>query len=347
MKAALWAYAAVAAAAVVVVLTLELPPVSTQQTGYRGLGIEQVNTVRHLDAQAAANQLPPVVDPVPPDGTKSSEVYQNVQVLGDLNSAEFTRLMQAITEWVAPVEGCAYCHADGEELSCDSLYTKVVARRMLQMTQHLNSDWGANHVAPAGVTCYTCHRGQNVPQAIWFKNPGPQQAQGFAGGKAGQNTPEASNGHSSLPFDPFTPFLLGDRNIRIISTEALPETNRSSIKQAEWTYAQMIYQSEALGVNCTYCHNSRSFFAWDQSSPARTKAWYGIRLARDLNNAYLEPLQPVYPPHRLGPTGDAPKVNCATCHRGANKPLLGQSILKDYQGLGPYTPGPTAALATQ
>ena len=72
---------------------------------------------------------------------KPSEVYANVQVLGDVDSDEFTRLMSAITEWVAPEQGCAYCHADGEELSSDSLYTKVVARRMLQMTKHLNAEW--------------------------------------------------------------------------------------------------------------------------------------------------------------------------------------------------------------
>ena len=334
MRAALWTYAAVAVAAVFVVLTLELPPVVSEQTGYRGLGIEQVNTARHLRAVAAANQVPAPQDPVEPDGTKSSEVYENVQVLGDLDSAEFTRLMAAITEWVSPEQGCAYCHADGEELSSDSLYTKVVARRMLQMTQNLNEQW-ANHVAPAGVTCYTCHRGQPVPAAIWFENPGPPSARGMAGATNGQNTPAPAAAMASLPYDPFTPFLSGDQNIRVISTTALPEGNTTPIQQTEQTYALMMHLSEGLGVNCTYCHNSRSFFAWDQSSPARTKAWYGLRMVRDVNNAYLEPLAPVYPPHRLGPLGDAPKANCATCHHGVNKPLLGVSMLKDYTGLGP------------
>ena len=333
MRWALAAYAAVAVAAVFLFLTLELPPVETQQTGYRGTAIEQVNTTKHLREQAAANVAPAPIDPVEPSGTKSSEVYQNVQVLGDVDADEFTRLMSAITEWVSPEQGCAYCHAEGEELSSDSLYTKVVARRMLQMTQHLNTAW-ANHTAPTGVTCYTCHRGQNVPAEIWFKNPGPPHAQGMAGNKAGQNMPAPAAAMASLPYDPFTPFLQQDNPIRVISTTALPDGNRSSIKQAEWTYAQMMHQSEALGVNCTYCHNSRSFSAWDQSSAARTKAWYGIRMVRDLNNVYLEPLGPAYPPHRLGPLGDAPKTNCATCHRGANKPLLGANMLKDYPELG-------------
>ena len=54
----------------------------------------------------------------------------------------------------------------------------------------------------------------------------------------------------------------------VASTEALPGTDRSSIKQTEWTYALMMHFSTALGVNCTYCHNSRIFASWEQSSPA-------------------------------------------------------------------------------
>jgi photosynthetic reaction center cytochrome c subunit len=281
----------------------------------------------------AANQAPPAQDPVEPAGQKASEVYENVQVLGDIDVEQFNRLMAAITEWVSPEQGCTYCHADGEELSADSLYTKVVARRMLQMTQHLNADW-ANHVAPAGVTCYTCHRGQNVPAEIWFADSGPPQARGMAGDRVGQNVAAPASAMASLPYDPFTPFLLQDSNIRVISTTALPEGNDSSLRATEYTYGLMMHLSEGLGVNCTYCHNTRSFYAWDQSSPARSKAWYGIRMVRDVNNAYLQPLGPVYPPHRLGPQGDAPKANCATCHLGANKPLLGANMLKDYPELG-------------
>ena len=57
----------------------------------------------------------------------------------------------------------------------------------------------------------------------------------------------------------------------------------------------MISMSQALGVNCTYCHNSRSFAVWDASTPKRTTAWYGIRMARDLNNDYLVPLTATFP----------------------------------------------------
>jgi photosynthetic reaction center cytochrome c subunit len=88
-----------------------------------------------------------------------------------------------------------------------------------------------------------------------------------------------------------------------------------------------------MGENCTFCHNSRSFFDWDQSTPQRTTAWYGIRMVRDLNLDYLVPLTADFPPHRLGPLGDVAKINCNTCHNNVNKPLLGAPMLKDYPEL--------------
>jgi photosynthetic reaction center cytochrome c subunit len=57
-------------------------------------------------------------------------------------------------------------------------------------------------------------------------------------------------------------------------------------------------------------------------------------MARELNTAYLDPLQSVFPPQRLGPHGDSPKLNCATCHQGVNKPLNGVSMAKDFPELG-------------
>jgi photosynthetic reaction center cytochrome c subunit len=86
-------------------------------------------------------------------------------------------------------------------------------------------------------------------------------------------------------------------------------------------------------VNCTFCHNTRAMADWTQSTPQRVTAWYGIEMARDLNVDYLDPLQPVYPEHRLGSLGDAPKANCATCHQGVNKPLYGAAMVKDFPSL--------------
>jgi photosynthetic reaction center cytochrome c subunit len=292
----------------------------------------QIDNPRILAAQKAA--LPPVPDsppPVPQDGPRAKEVYQNVKVLGDLSVAEFTRHMIAITAWVSPKEGCTYCH-NPANLADDSLYTKVVSRRMIEMTRHLNVDWG-KHVGSTGVTCYTCHRGNPVPANVSFAPPLNQRSRpgSFIGDDAGQNKGEPSIALASLPYDPFTPYLSGSEEIRVEGPTALPTGNRASTKQAEHTYSLMMHMSKSLGVNCTFCHNTNSFQHWEQQS--RVTAWHGIRMARDLNNAYLEPLTKTFPAHRLGVTGDVAKVNCATCHQGVNKPLGGLAMAQGFPGL--------------
>jgi photosynthetic reaction center cytochrome c subunit len=63
-------------------------------------------------------------------------------------------------------------------------------------------------------------------------------------------------------------------------------------------------------------------------------AWHGIRMARDLNLNYMETLTEVFPANRKGELGDVAKLNCATCHQGAYKPLYGAGMLKDHPELG-------------
>jgi photosynthetic reaction center cytochrome c subunit len=323
--------------ALLVMLTgCERPPTDTVQHGFRGTGMVQMYNPRTMELKEQENIVPPSLPALPGDGPKAAQVYKNVKVLGNLSVNEFTRLMLSMTTWVAPTEGCAYCH-NPANFAEDVKYTKIVARRMIEMTRHINADWKV-HVAETGVTCYTCHRGNPEPTHTWHKEPEQAKGADFIGDRAGQNLAADSVVGTSLPSDPFTPFLLGELDIRVNGTTALPNGNRHSIKQAEWTYGLMTHMSSALGVNCTYCHNTQSFSNWNGNPPQRSTAWYGIRMARDLNKSYMEPLASVFPEHRLGPTGDAPKANCATCHQGAYKPLFGQSMLKDHPQLaGPGT----------
>jgi photosynthetic reaction center cytochrome c subunit len=67
-------------------------------------------------------------------------------------------------------------------------------------------------------------------------------------------------------------------------------------------------------------------------------------MLKDVNSNYMTPLDNVFPPNRLGPTGDVAKANCTTCHQGVNKPLLGQSMLKDYPYLAPNRDKPMDAI---
>jgi photosynthetic reaction center cytochrome c subunit len=124
---------------------------------------------------------------------------------------------------------------------------------------------------------------------------------------------------------------------------SLPTGHVASIQATESTYGFMVHLSQSLGVNCTYCHNSRSFGTWDQSTPKRTTAWHGIRMVRALNGDYLVPLTDTFPPERKGPNGDVAKVSCATCHQGAYKPLFGAPMAKDYPELQAAPAAPKAA----
>jgi photosynthetic reaction center cytochrome c subunit len=332
-----------AAAAAALLAGCERPPVESVQHGFRGTGMVELYNPRTLAVVEARNVAPAPTPPVPGGGPPAKQVFQNVQVLGDLEVGEFTRLMVAMTAWVSPEQGCNYCHEDGN-LASDKPYTKVVARKMLEMTRTINSGW-KNHVAATGVTCYTCHRGKPVPEYTWTIDPGPKTAMGMAGNRNGQNFPAPAVGLTSLPYDPFEPFLSGAEEIRVIGTTALPTGNRASTMQTENTYALMMHLSGALGVNCTYCHNTRSFAEWDGSTPQRATAWHGLRMVRALNRNYLEPLTSAFPAHRKGVMGDVQKVDCATCHQGAYKPLFGAAMLKDYPALG-AAPAATAAAPT-
>jgi photosynthetic reaction center cytochrome c subunit len=331
----------------------------TRQQGPRGTGMVLLDKPSAAAANADVHAIPPPepVDPPDPAAPALKDEFVNIKALDDLTVLEFSRLMQAFSTWLAPEEGCDFCH-NPDKLEEDVKYPKLVARRMVEMTRRINTEW-KSHVGETGVTCWTCHRGQAVPSGDWFANPGPHVAGSTLGNKAGQNTRGVdANGNTSLPFDALSEFLAGDpKSIRIQGTRPLAGENRHSIKQAEYTYSLMIYLSRSLGVNCNFCHNTRALARWDQSSPQRVQAWYGIRMVRFINQSYLTPIKDLLPAHRLSPEGDGPKVGCATCHKGINKPLRGVSMLADYPELarkpvritaeatppsGPATPEPAA-----
>jgi photosynthetic reaction center cytochrome c subunit len=308
------------------------PPIHGAQGGYRGLAMLQLSTNESERLLKLANKLPDPIDKASPDGDKATSVYKNVKVLTDLSVDQFNRVMLGMAAWVAPADqSCAYCH-NTNNMADDSLYTKRVARVMLNMTRHINKEWQA-HVGTVGVTCYTCHRGMPVPANIWFKGA-PRDAGGMATNNEGLGHPNNFNGSTGLGIDPFSGYLNGDTSIRVEATQALPVGYGAPIQSTEKTYGLMMSISKSLGVNCTYCHNTRAFSQWPQSTPQRVTAWHGLAMVRELNAHYLGALQPEWPPNRLGPTGDGPKLFCATCHQGAPKPLLGVSLAKDWPELG-------------
>ncbi len=317
------------------VLTLQPPTVRSVQRGYRGTGQQVEYSPAVIAAAFAANQAPsalPQNNAGPPAGT----IYKNVQVLKNVPAGAFARIMVSMVQWVAPKQGCGYCHVAGNFAS-DAKYQKRVARRMLEMTIFVNADW-QTHVKKVGVTCYTCHRGNNVPSRVWFEGVAPPHAGGLLQTNSGEARPSAVADGSALPADPLTPFLLGHEPIRVTGTTALPAGNRLSIQQTQWTYALMMHYATALGVNCDFCHQTRAFADWSESTPQRVTAYYGLHMVRALNNDYLLPLTGTFPKAMLGQAGDVAKVDCATCHQGVFKPLYGAPVASPF----PYLRGPAA-----
>ncbi|MFY9212997.1 MAG: photosynthetic reaction center cytochrome PufC [Aestuariivita sp.] len=324
---------------------------NSMQTGPRGTGM----SVPEFSA-ALAKPDPTIenyftAEPFVPEGGEAlaKDVYQNVQVLGELTEDNFNRLMNAMTQWVAPDQGCAYCHGDGdlETYGSDDLYTKVVSRRMIQMTQTINDGW-AGHVnanKEVGVNCYTCHRGENVPSEIWFKIGPVNQA--AAGWSAIQNRATMISQSTSLPSDALEKYLLDGEQIvvhdlesRVAGGPASDDNPLPSIQNTERTYSLMNYFSNSLGVNCVFCHNSRAFYAAaGEVTPQWSTAGLGILMVQELNNDYLVPLRDVYPAERLGPVfADAPKVACKTCHKAYQQPMQGLNVIADWPELASSEP---------
>lgn len=55
-------------------------------------------------------------------------------------------------------QNCDFCHV--QDRASDDNPKKLIARNMMEMVNHINGQFpdGKTHV-----TCYTCHRGKNVP----------------------------------------------------------------------------------------------------------------------------------------------------------------------------------------
>jgi photosynthetic reaction center cytochrome c subunit len=117
--------------------------------------------------------------------------------------------------------------ATTENLADDSKYTKVVARRMIEMTQHINADWKP-HVA--------AHRRHllHLPPRQAGAGAGPGSPPRRRSSGAGQHRrqrpartrPCAVVGLASLPYDPFTVPADGKEPIRVGGTTAAAHRQR-------------------------------------------------------------------------------------------------------------------------
>ncbi len=99
--------------------------------------------------------LVPLLAQQPPEGAKPARpAPKNLKIL---QPEQIRPVMQAFRTALG-VE-CNFCHVQGDFASDDN-HHKVIARKMMEMTHQINSNFpdGKMHV-----TCYTCHRGAKEP----------------------------------------------------------------------------------------------------------------------------------------------------------------------------------------
>ncbi len=82
----------------------------------------------------------------------------NLKVLKVSTGQEVTQIMRTFT--AALGVQCAYCHMAGNYAS-DENPKKDVARKMIRMTQQINTNFPDSKMY---VSCYTCHRGDAQPK---------------------------------------------------------------------------------------------------------------------------------------------------------------------------------------
>jgi photosynthetic reaction center cytochrome c subunit len=301
------------------------------------------------DSRATPAPPQPEIAPVASGGPSAASAYANVQVLGGVSKAEFDRTMVAMTKWVAPEQGCSFCHATGQPYSADNP-RKTISRRMLAMTRTVNASW-TNHVGAQGVTCYSCHAGHNVPENRWFIDAPLVSPEGGPLGKVQAWNTQAKTIRRFFPSRPNRMFLLqGLPAGHVQAEQALATTDKPNFQHdrdyAEQVYILMMQMSNGIGVNCTYCHNSRAAFDWAQSPPNRLNGYSGIVMTRMMNQNFLAGLAPYTEAKLLGKMGDSAKADCKSCHQGAEEPVGGMQYVYYPALVGPAPgSGPANALA--
>jgi photosynthetic reaction center cytochrome c subunit len=308
-------------------------PTESQQTGPRGTGMHVQEFVSDLAVYPDVDGFFTSEPIVPVEGAAVMGNADGVPPsLANLTPENYERLVTAMREWTGI--------PDLLEPGNDSYQTQV-AYSMIEMTQSINQNW-IGHVqanAEVGVTCYTCHRGEAVPNNVWFK-VSPVNSN-VAGWSANQNRVTMVSNFTSLPSDYLETYLLPDEsgnyaNIGVHDLESRVQQQPGDplIQQTERTYAFMNYIANSLGVNCVFCHNSRAFYDPAQVTPQWATASLGIAMVQETLAQYILPLQDVLPADRLGPVyADVPKLACRTCHQGEQQPLNGLNVIRNWPEL--------------
>jgi hypothetical protein len=114
--------------------------------------------LKRSDARASSNEKA-----VAPSGPTVEQGNKNIKVLTGMPEYQLIPTMKFFT--VSLGVSCTYCHVMGKdgkmETAADDKETKRTAREMIKMVLQTNATAFHNE---AMISCYTCHRGQPVPQ---------------------------------------------------------------------------------------------------------------------------------------------------------------------------------------
>ena len=121
-----------------------------------------------MSRRAASVFLLVLIVPLPAatQDTRPPRPPENVKILTEFQVPEIRGEMQRIA--TALGVKCDHCHVQGNFAS-DEKSPKRTARRMIEMTRALNTQYFPKHEPKEGesilgrVTCVTCHRGQQKP----------------------------------------------------------------------------------------------------------------------------------------------------------------------------------------
>ncbi len=313
-----------AVAAVALIVAVGNPwQTESQQTGPRGIGMEVPKADKPDPTLAAYTSAAPLEDGG--GGKSAKRVYPFAGPLGDLPADNYERVVKQMQEWTGI-----------PDLMEKENYQTLIAWAMIEMTRDLNENWSGhvNVSGEAGVTCYTCHRGESIPSETWQRiDPMIEVAEGWG---AIQNYATPMTVATTLPQDALQKFLVEGKSIKVHDLEArvVNKPGDPLTRDAERTFALMNYVANSIGVNCTFCHNTRAFYDAAEVTPQWSTALLGFEMLNEVNNKYLIPLQTFVPKDRLGPKhADPAKAACGTCHKGASRPMQGTDMISDWPEL--------------
>jgi hypothetical protein len=138
--------------------------------------------------QQSAPAAPPTSSEAPPSSRPAPPPPKNLQILPkDIPRAELTAKMREFTGALGVQ--CSFCHVENPEthrvtdFSLDDNRHKIVARRMMLMTQEINAKYltrpGSDRPPDHPIGCGNCHLGHESPPA--FVPPPPPDRPGGMG----------------------------------------------------------------------------------------------------------------------------------------------------------------------